>query len=206
MPSPLGAMNSGSASSGWAGERYMSQSSALPWAPHFKFLGQCHLFTERTSFHSSFIYISAVPHLEKELLNFISQELLWLSHGHWNGKDIKDVSVILLVSFFSPPKFGFFFLRCNWDVCPWGTEVSFLRNQLDSAFKYVFPSPFLTLTLPVDDSFKTAFKVLLPWFCRFFATTLAYFSAPLKTPLLPDLCSFLFPSTCSHLISGWILY
>ena len=51
-------------------------------------------------FHSIFIYISAAPHLEEELLNLISQELLWLPPGPLNSKDIKDVSVILLEVFF----------------------------------------------------------------------------------------------------------
>lgn len=59
-----------------------------------------------TSFHQKdmlalrLIYISAAPHLEKELLNLISQELSRLPHGPLNSKDIKDVSVMLMVFFF----------------------------------------------------------------------------------------------------------
>lgn len=66
-----------------------------------------------TSFHQKdilalgLIYISAAPHLEKELLNLISQELSWLPHGPPSSKDIKDVSVMLLVFFF-PNSASFF--------------------------------------------------------------------------------------------------
>lgn len=85
----------------------MPHSSPFPWLSH------CQIFWPMTSFHSSFIYISAVPHLGKELLNFISQEIKWLPPGPLNSQDIKDVSVILLVSMFFPNSA---FLWCKWDM------------------------------------------------------------------------------------------